>query len=277
MNYRRLIACDLDGTLLNRDSRIPDNLAEDLRKTLPPDTAFTLATGRVLHELSSFVRQLDCIHVPVIAETGAALLDPRTGAEIRTWDMPGAVVRGVLTTLEESQWEYNVYLSAGDRCVPFCSHTGVWFDDIPGTEVLRPLLREIRNWHATDLKGIRKIFLRCDPQQTQEIIKALLEVAHGSADIQRSDTNCIDILATGVNKGVALLGLMKSLEIPPAFVMAIGDSETDLAMFDTAGVSVAVDNAESDIKHVARFVVPSNDQNGVLVAVRRFVRGEYDD
>ena len=276
MKYRRLIACDLDGTLLNSASSISDDLVGRLQGILPSDTAFTLATGRVLRELRSFVIQLGCISVPVIAETGAVLLDPDTGSEIMPQAMSSQIISRILMVLEKGPWEYNVYLSNGDHCVPFRSHPGVWFTDIPETEALRPLLKDIGEWHTTDLSRIRKVFLRCEPAETSEIKHAISCAVRDLADVQQSDTNCIDILAAGVNKGVALGRLRQLLGISAADVMAIGDSETDISMFSVAGTSVAMENADGAVKNAARYVVPSNDDDGVLVAVEHFVKGEYD-
>jgi Cof subfamily protein (haloacid dehalogenase superfamily) len=276
MEYRRLIACDLDGTLLDRESHVSNDIVVRLKEILPSDVAFTLATGRELRELRSLVAQLGCIHVPIIAETGAVLLNPDTGVEIASQPMPPLVINQVLATLESGPWEYNVYLSGGGRCMPFCSHPGIWFEDIPETQELRPLLRDINEWHKTDLTGIHRICLRCEPLRTHKVRDAISRAVRDLADVNQSDTNCIDILAAGVNKGVALRRLMQLLEISAADVMAIGDAETDVSMFAVAGVSVAMENANDIAKEAARFVVPSNNNEGVLVAVEHFVSGGYD-
>jgi hydroxymethylpyrimidine pyrophosphatase-like HAD family hydrolase len=91
----------------------------------------------------------------------------------------------------------------------------------------------------------------------------------------KSDVNCIDVMGAGVNKGSAVVTLSSMLGVEMKDVMVLGDNETDASMFKVAGVSVAMANGDPQVIRMARYVAPSNDENGVVAAVQRFVSGEY--
>ena len=79
----------------------------------------------------------------------------------------------------------------------------------------------------------------------------------------------------GVDKGSALAWLIRYLDVDPARVMTVGDCEADQSMFLQTGISVAVANADEETRSRARFLVPSNVQQGAAVALERFVAGDY--
>ena len=81
----------------------------------------------------------------------------------------------------------------------------------------------------------------------------------------------VSISGPGVDKGRALRVVCERLGIAPDEAMAVGDAAPDLAMFDVAGVSVAMGNAPDDVKARADAVAPSNAESGVAWALRRFV------
>jgi len=90
--------------------------------------------------------------------------------------------------------------------------------------------------------------------------------------IRRSDINCVDISPFGITKGTGLKFLIDLLHIDPKNVMVIGDNETDATMFDVVENSFAVDNADPQTKEKAKFVVPSNEEGGVIYAIEQFLR-----
>src|SRR5664280_3597695 len=73
---QKLIACDLDGTLLDSHSLITEETIAELRAALVPGMEFTICSGREQFSIMRFVEQLGIIHVPIISETGAVIQDP---------------------------------------------------------------------------------------------------------------------------------------------------------------------------------------------------------
>jgi hydroxymethylpyrimidine pyrophosphatase-like HAD family hydrolase len=87
--------------------------------------------------------------------------------------------------------------------------------------------------------------------------------------------NFVNIMDAGVSKGAALRWLIDYLGLESSHVMAVGDCEADRSMFAVALVSVAVANADEQTRSMARFVVPSNNEQGAAVALERFAAGEF--
>jgi hydroxymethylpyrimidine pyrophosphatase-like HAD family hydrolase len=82
--------------------------------------------------------------------------------------------------------------------------------------------------------------------------------------------NNIEINSGDAHKGAALLELCRHLNIDPAQAMAFGDGLNDVTMIKTAGIGVAMGNADPRVKDVADFVTDTNDNDGVAKAIRRF-------
>jgi hydroxymethylpyrimidine pyrophosphatase-like HAD family hydrolase len=78
----------------------------------------------------------------------------------------------------------------------------------------------------------------------------------------------LEITPSGINKGSALREISKVTGIPLQNIMAIGDSPNDLSMFRVAGLPVAVENAQPEVKQAAAIIAPSNDEGGVLWAIQ---------
>lgn len=271
----KLIACDLDGTLLDSHSLIPPRAADGIRAALRPGVEFTFSSGRGEESMKPFVAQMGIIHVPMITETGALLQDPVDWHIIAEWPLSAKVVAHVLELLEQGPYDFNFYLSHSGELVVFKNAAAPFF--LAGTPygIYDPLFREIHTWHGQVFDGFRKIAIRCHLEET-EALKNLLEQGLGAtATVKKSAANCIDVMGTGVTKGSALVTLAHMLQVDMKNVMAIGDNETDASMFSVAGVPVTTANGDASAVQLARYVVPSNDECGVVTAVERFVTGEY--
>lgn len=271
----RLIACDLDGTLLNSRSAITGDTIQRLRAALPPGTEFTICTGREQYSVAQYVNQLALIHVPVITETGAVIQDPGDWRVLVERDLGGSVVRQVLDHLAAGKHDFNFFLSRGKEFLVYKNETAPFFLQDTLYSELNSQFQDIGAWHSHDVDGFRKIAIRCRRDETDALERELEALLRGTATIMKSDVNCLDIMGEGVSKGSAVVLLADMLGVDMKNVMAVGDNETDASMFGVAGVSVAMANGDPETVRMARYVAPSNDEGGVVAAVQRFVSGEY--
>jgi Cof subfamily protein (haloacid dehalogenase superfamily) len=272
---QKLIACDLDGTLLDSHSLIPQRAVDGIRAALGPEVEFTFCSGRGEGSMKPFVEQLGIIHVPMITETGAAIQDPRDWHVIAEWDLSYRAVETVLNTLEHSHYDFNFFLSSGLDFVVLKNSAAPFFMEGTVFGELNSLFRDVRTWHDLALEGYRKIAIRCHAEEMDALEWDLEHVLGRTANVLRSDVNCLDVMGAGVTKGTALVTLAHMLGVDMKNVMAIGDNETDASMFDTVGVPVTTANGDQSVKKLAHYIVPSNDECGVVTAVERFVTGEY--
>jgi Cof subfamily protein (haloacid dehalogenase superfamily) len=272
---QKLIACDLDGTLLDSHSLITEETIAGLRTALVPGVEFTICSGRAQFSVMRFVEQLGIIHVPIITETGAVIQDPFDWHVIAEWNLAGSVVAGVLDLLRRGPYDFNFFLLKDSNFVLYKNAAAPFFLEIAPYEELNSRFEDISLWQTHDMEGYRKIAVRCRPEETDALKHDLEHALEATATVMKSDVNCIDVMGAGVNKGSAVTTLSSMLGVEMNNVMVLGDNETDASMFKVAGVSVAMANGDAQVIRMARYVAPSNDENGVVAAVQRFVSNEY--
>lgn len=272
---QKLIACDLDGTLLDSHSLITEETIAGLRNALVPGVEFTICSGREQFSVMQFVEQLGIIHVPIISETGAVIQDPFDGHIIAEWNLAGSVVGGVLDLLQHGPYDFNFFLSKGSDFVLYKNAAAPFFLQDPPYVELNSRFEDIGVWQTHNVEGYRKIAIRCRLEETNALEHDLERALETTATVMKSDVNCIDVMGAGVNKGSAVSTLSSMLGVEMKNIMVLGDNETDASMFKVAGVSVAMANGDPQVIRRARYVAPSNDEHGVVDAVQRFVSGEY--
>jgi len=275
MYLTRLAVFDLDRTLLDDSSSISDELERRLAAAMVPGLSCTVASGRDFEHIAPFVHQLGWGSIPVIAEQGAVIIDPTSGLVLMEQLVSPTVLTATMDALRSTPLPLNVILygrdvplwfkHAGDR-----GHLGArdtsWYNeqalDIPDVSELA-------------VANVRKISVKCRPEHIDAIQSTLSRSLGSHANVVKADVNFINIMDARVSKGTALQWLIDSLGISAADVMAVGDCEADRSMLMVAGVPVAVSNADEQTRSLARYVVPSNNELGVAVALEGFADGRF--
>ena len=101
-------------------------------------------------------------------------------------------------------------------------------------------------------------------------LHARITAENADVTVVRSDPDLIQIMDRHVSKAAALERVAQHYGVSMQNVMAIGDAPNDIPMLDVAGVSVAMDNARPEVKRIADWVAPSNNDHGVHAALRRY-------
>ncbi len=275
---KKLIVTDLDGTLLDRHSNLKDEYANEIKGFLQDGIKLTIASGRGYDSIRPFAKKLE-VEIPVICELGAFIVDPVTDRKILEKTIPVKVVRQTLNLLKNSNYLFNIYLCRGSNynCFknpggPFFLDTrAVWKMDDDLMNIFNAIFKNINAYDDFTFKGIRKVSIRSEENQFEKLKKELDETLANNAIVKQSDTNCLDISPPGVSKGTALSYILDMCGINPENVMAIGDNETDSTMFDVVKFPVAVANSDEATKRMAKFVTLSNEENGVVHAIRKFL------
>jgi len=116
---------------------------------------------------------------------------------------------------------------------------------------------------------VTKVLLMGEPPMISELRGRLID-SHPRLSLIHSDPDLIQIMHPGVNKGTALKAVAEFYRVPMTQVMAIGDATNDIPMLQTAGIGVAMDNAPTEVKRLADWVAPSNNDHGVHAALARY-------
>jgi Cof subfamily protein (haloacid dehalogenase superfamily) len=275
MHIRKLAVFDLDRTLLDDRSFISDESAARLRAVSAPGLACTIASGRDLERIAPYVQQLAWLSVPVIAEQGAIVVDPQSGNILMERAISPEVLLGSVETVRSIDIPVNMILyGRGDPQV-FRNAGAPSFVDKWGSSWYTSHLRYVPAASEIATDGVRKISIICLPENTDAVRDLVVESLGPRANVVKADRNFVNIMDAGVSKGSALRWLIDYLGLESSHVMVVGDCEADRSMFATALVSVAVANADEQTRSLARFVVPSNNEQGAAVALERFAAGEF--
>lgn len=275
MHICKLAVFDLDRTLLNDRSVISDETAARLRAVSAPGLACTVASGRDLERIAPYIQQLAWLSVPVIAEQGAVVVDPQNGRILMEQAISPEVLLGSVETVRSIGIPVNMILYGWGDPQVFRNAGAPSFVDGWGSSWYASHLRHIPGATEIATNGVRKITITCLPENTDAVRQLVVESLGPRANVVKADMNFVNIMDAGVSKGSALRWLIDYLGLESSCVMAVGDCEADQSMFAVAGVPVAVANADEQTRSLARFVVPSNNEQGAAVALESFAAGTF--
>ena len=259
----RLIALDLDGTLLDPAGQITDETKAAIAQAREAGIKVVLSTGRAVPEAADFAARAGCDPLSVCLG-GAALSDNRTLEHLRRWDMPPAAAKKALGLCLDREIE--LMLFAGEQIVldPF-SHRSltktypypVFHQAAVVTEDPIAYLEE----HNLPLTKIHGDWNR--PAYPLEELSQLEGV-----ELTSSNDHDFELVPKGVNKGRTLALLALILGVPLDQCAGVGDSENDLAMLQAVGFPIAMGNGCDSVKATACHIAPDNAHEGVAQAIR---------
>ena len=260
----RLLALDLDGTLLGPDGEVSPRTRVAIERLRAGGVHVVLASGRAPAGMRRLCHELELTD-PQITMQGALISSPLTGSILAAWRLEPAEARAHIAFAREF------------GAVPLlCFADGVRGEILtPEVEALFAPFEEPLPLVVPDIEPLSearpiKTFLYTPPGANARIWDAARSRFAGRATITSGDEHSVELLARGASKGEALRTLAAHLGIPLADVAAIGDARNDIAMLRLAGRSAAMAHARSEVREAAEMVVPSNSEEGVLVALDRF-------
>jgi Cof subfamily protein (haloacid dehalogenase superfamily) len=261
----KLIATDLDGTLVRSDDTVSAYTHEVLDRVRAAGIRIVGATGRGprLAELTrNDIRAADFL---VLAQ-GGWVLDLADPVPLRAERLPGHVLTTVLADLEVEVGPLSVMVEALEH-----PDAPLWGDLDPTWRY--PVAVQERP-RAECLTGdVIKAFARSFDRHVDDLLAAAQRIVPASvASVTQAGLNYVEICPPGVDKGTGLAVVAQSLGVDPADVLVFGDMPNDLPMFAWAGWSrVAVANAHPSILDVADEVTLTNDEDGVAVYLDRLL------
>ena len=259
----KLIACDLDGTLLGEDLALSPRLCEAVRRAQARGIRVTLATGRAYPSAVRFGRSLG-ISAPLICYQGAQVR-ALGGAMLHETTLPMRYLPEVIALSQGQGWELAVY--AGDEIY---QTTQLYSDGYYERWFSLPLRRVDDLLAALPADPVKYIAIAPDQTTADRIERELGTLAAGRYQVTRSHAWFVEGLGQGVSKGDALARVAAQLGIVREEVMAVGDSGNDRAMVEWAGLGVAMGNASPEVKTVADVVAPSLAEDGAAWAIERY-------
>jgi hypothetical protein len=260
----RLIALDLDGTVLRNDHTFSERVLAVVREATARGIFVTIATGRSAATVRAVAATLG-VNAPVICQHGGIVADLRTGEVLRHVTVDRAVVCDVLSLAQQHpSW-----------------HPVIFRDDEIIVTEKRLQTREysLANIEPTvtddpcaalDSGDPDKLMLMLDPSETAAVLHQVTEFVGGRAAVVQSSRRLVEVHDHAAVKGAALAHLAAHLGLPREAVMAIGDHDNDETMLSWAGVGVAMGNGSPRAKAAADWIAPEISADGAAVAIERF-------
>lgn len=268
----KLIASDLDGTLLQNVASYTEKTQYCVQKALRDGVRFIVATGRIYSSAAIFARELGTKDY-VISCNGAYVRHIDTGEVLINELFSKSDLLTVMEFLEEEDAFYCIYEA---EAIYSKKTTGLVSHYLEKNKTLPPEHR-IKVEITPDLISVVKrdrpilklVVLEKDEKKLRKW-KSFLQSVKGIEVVQSSDTN-IEMMKAGVSKGNALKTVSDRHGISSEHVMAAGDHLNDASMLNFAGVGVAVGNADESLKKIANHVSDTNVEDGVAKAMEYFL------
>ncbi len=278
MEYR-LIALDLDGTLLGSRKEISPRTRRALALARERGIVTVIATGRSAQSARVFSRQIG--GGPVICCNGATVLEG-DGSVIHEKEMPVAPLVRVLELCAEQRVLCECYTPRGIVLDQLMLHASTYFRWVKGRQsTIGAAFHLLHLWHINRMRWVRSLrkwaerpgrpailkLMVIGPQESLDVLTAQIRREAPGLAVTSSGRGNIEVGPAGVSKGAALELLGARLKIPRQAMIAMGDSSNDLEMLRYAGLGVAMGNATDEIKAAADRVTASCDDDGVALVI----------
>lgn len=261
----RLLALDVDGTLLDSGHRITPVVGAAIHRVRAQGTVVVLASSRPPRALWPILVELELVHPsPFVASQGALTGSYSLDGQLRVLDrhpMPIEQARAAVNAA--ARWGLTVGWFVGERWL--VSGMDARIEREARIVGFGPVVADL----TAEPDAPEKLLLLSDGQPDLTLVPDLageLGLPEGLA-AQASTPTHVEITAAGVDKAVALARLCADRGIPPDEVAAMGDGRNDLAMLAFAGTAIVPANAAPDVRDVADLVAPRNDEDAVAWAV----------
>lgn len=259
----RLIASDMDGTLLTGDKRLPEDFAQVVRALCKRGVSFCIASGR---QYASLRRDLEAL-VPeliFIAENGALIMENDEQLFIdplSSCDLPD-IVRGAdgLERVFPVVCRMNAALVDARADESFVNELRMYYEQ---TLVVDDLAGACGDFH-----DVCKVAFYDAGDAKTHLLPVLQRRLGGRHAVILSGANWVDVMKPGVNKGRAMRMLQTLKGLTPDECMAFGDYLNDLELLESVTESYAMENALPELKRIAAHIAPTNDENGVMRVVK---------
>lgn len=262
----KLIAFDLDDTLLQKDKTISEIDLEAIKKAKDKGIYIIIATGRPIFGTLQYIKTLGLDEENFIVSYNGAITSSIDGNNIV---LNEKLIGKDLKYLYNLSKELNVNIHAFDNrgCITpkISEYTNleVRINDIPLTVIDFSTIKE-------DDEIIKVMFVD-EPNNLDEVIKRLPNKVYEKYNVVKSAPFFLEFLNKKADKWYGIKAVAKYLGIKENEIITFGDSENDMLMIKKSGLGIAMGNAIESVKKVAKYVANDNDKNGIASSIERFV------
>jgi len=261
------IISDMDGTLLDDCGNLPHDFDEIIMELKKRNIIFSPASGRqhdaLVHQFSKY--KDDWLF---IAENGTMV--SKGDKLLSSSSLPAELTDSLIAAATSLPGVYTVV----------CTCQGSYIVD-----EYQPFIDEMAKYYTRhqlidDFSQITDPIIKisvCDCDNNKAINTAYNQLEKYKTDVQvvMASAVWVDIMPQNINKGIAIQKIQSMLDIKPEECMAFGDFYNDCEMLKAVGESYAMDNAVDEVKSIAKYIAPSNNQHGVTKTIKAYLQNTY--
>lgn len=280
MKRIKLVALDLDGTLLNSDKKITDESRKVLYRAAEQGIEIVPCTGRFFGGMPENVRKFPFLHY-AITVNGASVYDVLEKKELYSACIPWEKAVEVIEFIETLPCPlvYDAYIGnwgwmnrhMHENVDPF----GPDAHYLKMLKTFRTPVENLSDFIREEKREVQKLQIYMLPSEVEahkaEFMQMIAEKFEWLA-VTSSVSNNIEMNFRDANKGDALMALAKHLGIPREQVAAFGDGCNDLTMIMAAGFGVSMENGVPELRQMAEYVTRNNDNEGIAFGFRKFLK-----
>ena len=263
----RMVALDLDGTLLTSRKSISPLTHTTVKQVAAAGVKVVLATARPPRSVRGYYEAL-ALDTPTVNYNGALIWDEPRKKVIEHVPLDCDIARKVIAWGRKKYPELLVSVEILDKW--YTDH----YSEIPEymTETAKHFTPDfIGPLDAFMTVPITKLMLLGDPKWVADLEKQIPKKFAGKVAETRSDAHLIQLMNPAISKAMALNKVAASFGISPDEVLAIGDAPNDVHMLQWAGIAAVPENGWKEAKEVAHTLLPSNDNDAVAAALKKFI------
>ncbi|HEY0381766.1 MAG TPA: Cof-type HAD-IIB family hydrolase [Candidatus Elarobacter sp.] len=263
----RLVALDLDGTLIGEDLVLRPRVREAVAGVQARGVAVTIVTGRMFAAARPFAREL-AVDGPIVCYQGAAIFDVASGTVLRQTPVQPDVTRDAL------QWahDHGVHAQCYADDTLYVEQINRFSKRYSALARVEPVVVPSLRSAFADRPTIKIVFVD-DPDRADEHLVALRALLGERAYLTRSHVDFVEVVDPAVNKGEALAFVAQRHGVALGETLAIGDAWNDVPLLAAAAIGVAMGSAPPELRAHADHIVADVANDGVAEALETYVLG----
>lgn len=269
----KLILTDLDGTLLTHEKTLSPGNRAALERAARAGAEIVIATGRIYRGIPEMVRELSFLRYFILMN-GAKVYDRKEDKILYRAEIPLATAERIFDDMESIDATVDCFQNDdGYMDGRYLDNLEHYIRDPESIRLVRLTRRRCEDFRATVRAAgsdIQKMQFYFPDLQERARVKAWLEARYPEAVLSISMPENLELNDARATKGHGLLALCEVLGLDPAQTAAFGDGTNDISMLKTAGVGVAMANADPATKAAADLVTGNNQQDGVAQVLNQW-------
>lgn len=264
----KLIALDMDGTLLTTDKKVSERTEAAIKAAEAKGVKIVLASGRPLVGLNRYLEELELIKGEdyVLSFNGGLVQNTKTAEIVSKVSLKGSDLKYIYEISKELNINIHAFSAKEGLITPKHSQYTYHEAEINGIDI------NIKDFNEVDdEEDIIKVMM-IDPQEILDpAIEKLPKEVYEKYSVFKSSPFFLEFTHKEVDKGLGLKKLGEYLGIKKEEIIACGDAGNDLSMVKYAGLGVAMDNAVAEVKEASDYITASNDEDGIAQVIEKFI------